>query len=83
MHAEGSRGDTRTDFQMIRLRSDRPHTGMADTLLHETLHAIWDQTPLRFWKDDAEEEAITAITPVLLDVLRRNRKLTEFLLADP
>ena len=82
LSAEGRYGDTRTMQHLIRVRSGVPHTAMADTLLHETLHTIWDQTPLRYWKDDAEEEAITAITPVLLDVLRRNRKLVKFLLAD-
>ena len=52
-----------------------------EALLHETLHAAWDQTSLRLAPTAEHEEAvITALAPILLDALRRNRRLVEYLL---
>lgn len=37
----------------------------AETLLHEVLHACWDQTPLRDFDDDVEESIVAALSPLL------------------
>jgi hypothetical protein len=50
---------------------------IADTLLHETLHAIWRHYAL---DDNAEEErAVTLLAHGLTQVLRDNRDLLTFL----
>lgn len=51
-----------------------------DTYLHEVLHAVIADTPVR----DAENEEVMvrAITPGLLAVLRSNPDLVKFLLED-
>lgn len=57
------------------------HDYRAETLLHEVLHACFVvmATPL---EHDVEEETIGALSPVLLDTLRRNPALTAYLLDD-
>jgi hypothetical protein len=53
-----------------------------DTLLHELLHAIFDTSGLAHsWQNADEEDAIRRISPLLLDVLRSNPKLVEYLVA--
>ena len=51
-----------------------------DTLLHEVLHAIWSQTALD-QDEDEQERIVRSFTPWLLQVLRDNPELVEFLLA--
>lgn len=55
-----------------------------ETLLHELLHVIVGQTNLASdggpLTGDSEEQAIRAISPILIDTLRRNPKLVAFLL---
>ena len=81
MQVEGNRGDSRTDHHLIRLRAGHPHTAMAEVLLHEIFHCLWDQTPMRAESYDTEERTITALCEPLLDTLRRNPKLVTYLLA--
>ena len=51
-----------------------------DTLLHECLHAVFDQTGLAHeWGPEVEEGVVRRLTPALLDLLRRNPKLVAFL----
>lgn len=77
---EDARGDSRPDQLVIRIDVDRPHTAVAETLLHEALHCVWHQTSLRVEHDnDAEEKAVTALAPLLLQMLRRNPELTAYL----
>jgi hypothetical protein len=56
-----------------------------ETLLHEILHAIIGHTNLSSeggpLSGDAEEAVIRAISPMLLDTLRRNPKLASYLTA--
>lgn len=52
-------------------------------LLHETLHAIFDLAgfeKLDLVSVKLEEKIINNISPLLLDVLRRNKNLIDFLL---
>lgn len=40
---EHANGDSRPDHLLIRIDVERPHTCVADTLLHETMHTIWSR----------------------------------------
>lgn len=60
---------------------------LRDTLLHETLHAVMNligvgkgDPPLLDYA--AEERLVNALSPLLLDMLRRNPPLVDFLLSD-
>lgn len=53
---------------------------LADTLLHELLHAIWAHTALDF-DDDDQERIVRSLSPWLLGALRDNPELVAFLLA--
>lgn len=68
----------RTNFKtlVITLEPTQAPSQMADTLLHETLHCVTDQTGLSAEWGTAKDEAIVArITPLLLAVLRDNPQL--------
>jgi len=53
---------------------------LRDTLLHESLHAIWGQTTLnKKYSDEEEEEALLALSPRILSLIRDNPKLVSFL----
>lgn len=52
-----------------------------DTLLHEVLHGVLTVTGLSL-KAKLEEDIINRMTPILLDTLRSNRWLTDYLLAE-
>lgn len=74
--------DTRIESLLIRLRNDRPHTARAESLVHESLHAMfWDaglqETPV----DEHEELLVTALAPRLLALLRDNPDLVRYLTA--
>ena len=56
---------------------------MAETVLHEVLHACWDKTTLSLLPStdsDVEEMIVKSLTPVLLDTLQRNPELVDYLL---
>ena len=53
---------------------------MADTLLHEILHQCIMVTGIEIRNLKLEEQLITTITPMLLDTLRRNPEVVEYLL---
>ncbi len=66
----------------IHVDPDQARSQMRDTLLHEVLHAVANMTALdNEWGDEQEEEVILRLAPALLDVLRRNPRLVEFLTA--
>lgn len=74
-------GLTLIDDQMILID---PHVGadmQRETLFHEVLHACWFVCGFRETKKLTEEQTIVALSPVLLDTLRRNPKLVEALLS--
>ena len=54
---------------------------LAETLLHEVLHAVIFSCGLRDLGDD-EERVVATMTPTLLDTLRRQPELVAYLL-DP
>ena len=71
-------GTSDTDSLTIALRGGMPHTTMADTLLHEITHAVL--RPLKL-DPDLEERVCMQIGSQLLDVLRSNPKLVEYVVA--
>lgn len=79
---EESKGDSRPDHLLIRLDTDRPHTGLAETLLHEALHCVWHQTSLSVDHGEAEEQIVTALAPLVLQLLRANPDLVTFLMGE-
>ena len=79
-----STGDSTPDRLNIRLDGDRPHTVVAETLLHEVMHCAWHVAGLRSHPDlgdDLQEQVICALAPQLLDALRRNPQLVAHLTA--
>jgi hypothetical protein len=77
---DGAYGDTDTNTLRIRVRPDLPLDLVRETLLHEVLHAVYrtagvDSTIMR------EEQIVCAISPHLMDALRRSPGLAEYLLA--
>lgn len=60
---------------VIALDGGQPPSQMADSLLHEIGHAILDAVRL---EDDVEESICLALGPALLDLIRRNPKLIDW-----
>ncbi len=63
--------------QLIRIVDDHGPTQERDTVLHEVLHMVARMADLEERKLD--ERAINVFSTVLLDVLRRNPRLVEYL----
>ena len=51
----------------------------AETILHELLHAITAMTGLANELEDDDEKIVRRLSPALLDMLRRNPALVEYL----
>ncbi len=79
---EGKYGITRVDRLEIHIDDAGAQTQVADTLLHEILHCIWDQGGLRMEDPGLEERVVSSLTTGILAVLRQNPKVVKFLLAD-
>lgn len=80
---DGLQGLMRRGQSVIEINPLQPKDHYRDTILHETLHACWEQAALPAGDpescEDLEEEVIRRITPWLLMALRDNRWLTELL----
>jgi hypothetical protein len=48
---------------------------VADTVLHEVMHALFHQTGMSHLVGDSEEQLVASLSTALLDALRRNPKL--------
>ncbi len=79
--ADGNLGMCDTTTSTILVMPGQSPTQLADTLLHEIIHAAFDQTPLRQGNTGTEEEIVSALTPILLGVLRNNPEFVELLIA--
>ena len=66
---------------VIMVDPDLSGTVAAECLLHEVLHAIYDQTSLRGGGKSAEEDVVSAISPLIVSVLRDNPSLISLLLS--
>jgi hypothetical protein len=72
----------RCDFDQLKiLVNGRLAEGaQQEILLHEVLHAIFNATGYDVWiGEEATEDAILRLSPVLLEVLRRNPALVDYL----
>ena len=72
-------GETSPVYQTIYLNPDQGADSKADTLLHELLHAVWYHQGMREHKIESEEQIVATLAPGILDVLRRNPKIVEYL----
>lgn len=61
---------------MIVLRPGLSDEATAECLLHEILHAVFTVAGI---ESEDEERLVNAIAPTLLDTLRRNPKLVDYL----
>lgn len=77
----------RCDFDQLVIHINKRlcHGAAREILLHEVLHAIFNATGYDIWIGEGEvtEDAILRLSPLLLDVLRRNPALVKFLMKDP
>jgi hypothetical protein len=77
----GALGVTGTETQQIHLDPQMGPDVERETLLHECLHGCWYQTLLdRQYRDKQEEDIIYTMAPKILELLRSNPELVEFLL---
>jgi len=65
-------GLTDSDIQTIYLETDQGDDKLAETFLHESLHALWAATGLRVTHGEEEEQIVKRLSPIMLDWLRRN-----------
>lgn len=74
-------GVTIPSVGVIAIRPDMQEDRKRETLLHEAMHAAWDQTPLRNKESALEEEVISALSPILFALLRDNPTVVRYLLS--
>ena len=79
-------GTCNTDYATIRVNSSFSLQQQRDSLLHESLHGMFNETGLGFdyEKGDtpiSEEQIIRRLTPVLLHWMRTNPEILDFLLS--
>lgn len=70
-------GEYETSTGTIRLSMERPPQRLANTLLHEVLHAAWENTNLP--AKAAEEDVVTSLANQLAQVWRDNPTLIAYL----
>lgn len=74
---EGADGLTAPDLEEISIAGNLAPDRAAEVLLHEILHGIYH---VRGLKDGmSEERVVTDMAPLLLEVLRDNQRVLEFL----
>jgi hypothetical protein len=73
-------GNSNVDLLEIVVNETSPHQVQQETLMHEVLHAVVEVAGLAHeWDDETEENTVRRISPVLLEVLRRNKPLVRYL----
>jgi Zn-dependent peptidase ImmA (M78 family) len=73
-------GTTDTKMGVIDIRKDQSIAEERDTIVHELLHACFDQNIRNYEKKKfTEEESVRRVTPKLLKVIRDNPELMEYL----
>jgi hypothetical protein len=82
--AAGVTGQYMDDDRAIMYDNERPYDVVAETLLHEVLHALWENAGLNYLVDSREpkskgERLITALAPRLLSFLRDNPDFVRYL----
>lgn len=77
-------GHTDSRLNTIAVAPDQAGAQLRDTLLHEALHAIFDYIGLSHdWGPALEEHVICRLSPAVLELMRRNPVLVNYLIADP
>ena len=72
----GVLGACGTDDLTMLMQADNPPDVMAETLLHEAMHAMWAQTNLlKMFSSDEQEAVIYAMAPRIMAMLRDNPAL--------
>jgi hypothetical protein len=67
----------------ITVAPDQAHTKAAETIVHETLHALTALVGLADeWSDTREEQVVSRLAPALCDLLRRNPRLVAYVCHD-
>ena len=75
-------GEGDTDKLRIHIATELPLDNERETLPHGVLHAVFAVTGLGHTLDDEDEERLVrTISPTLLDTLRRNKALRDYLFA--
>ena len=75
-----SHGELDVDLLEIRLHPDRAELIIKETLLHEIIHGVCAVGGLDHELGaDQEEKIVRRLAPILLDVLRRNPGMVEYL----
>lgn len=80
LDGNGKLGETHADLLIINVNTDRPGTAVAETVLHEVLHAVWHVAGIAA-EYDTEELVVNAMAPTLLQVLRSNPEMVAALTA--
>ena len=74
-------GSTDHDQLVIVIDGRAPGGVRRDTLLHELLHVVTEITGLHFkWGDERDEEIVRRLSPILLELLRRNPDAVAYLM---
>jgi len=78
----GSERIGRIMFRKLRIEvSNKVSVGrQQETLLHEILHGLWETVGLADGEKTSDESVIKALSPLLLDTLRRNPDVLAYLL---
>ena len=77
-------GATNQDMTTILISPTNTRQTRQETLVHEALHAMWKQTPLRVTHPDEEadspgEKIIQTISPLIYAFIRDNPEVIEWL----
>ena len=74
-------GDTTIAKSRIRVQKGMDVHAERDTVMHEVLHALLENVGLAYEmrEDDYEEKVVRRLAPALLDLLRRNPRLVQYL----
>lgn len=78
----GANGETYRETLEVRIFDRLAPTVEREVALHELLHVAWHQTGLRSPEHGAaelEEEIVGTLAPLVLELLRRNRALVDYL----
>lgn len=69
------------DMQKIYIDADLGKEAEQDTVLHELLHAVWNQTTLeKAFTAEQEEMVLHSISPWILMLLKDNPELVDYLI---
>lgn len=72
-------GATNYSQRVIAVNGSLSEQSQRETLLHEVLHAVIDQTGFRNLEKEEEEKLVASLSPPLLSVLRSNPTFVSFL----